>query len=174
MEKGLILNIQRMSTEDGPGLRTTVFFKGCPLSCAWCHNPESISFKKEHEWFDTRCMMCKMCIANCPNHAISFKNGKLLFNEKECALCMKCTVACPTNALEAKGVGYEAQELFSELMKDAAYFADDGGVTLSGGEALMQSAFAAEVIKLLHEAGVHTAVDTCGLVDLFSDRSRVR
>ena len=171
MKKGLVLNIQRMSTEDGPGLRTTVFFKGCPLACAWCHNPESISFQKEHEWFSAKCMLCKTCEAVCPQHAVSFEGDRHVIDYGKCAKCMKCVLMCPTNALEAKGISYTADGLFGEVMKDSAYFGECGGITLSGGEALAQREFALEFLKKLKTAGIHTAVDTCGQIkfDIFRE-----
>ena len=164
MEKGLILNIQRMSTEDGPGLRTSVFLKGCPLKCEWCHNPESISFQKEHEWFPERCMMCRTCEAACEAKALTFEGDRLHIEYEKCVKCMKCVLMCPTNALEAKGISYTTDELLEEVLKDSAYFGDSGGITLSGGEALAQPAFAAELLKKLKERGVHTALDTCGQI----------
>jgi len=164
MKEGVILNIQRMSTEDGPGLRTTVFFKGCTLQCRWCHNPESINFAKEHEWFDIKCIRCGTCIASCRNKAISFVDDKLTIDESLCEKCMECTVICPTNALEAKGSTWTAQALYDELIKDRAYFGEAGGVTLSGGEVLAQADFAYELLRKFKENGVHTAVDTCGQV----------
>ena len=164
MTKGTILNIQRMSTEDGPGLRTTVFFKGCSLACKWCHNPESISFEKEHEWFGLKCIMCRTCEASCANNAISISEKGLRIDNTKCKRCMKCTILCPTNALEGKGSEYSVQELLSELIKDRAYFGEHGGVTLSGGEALAQHEFALHLLSMLNEAGVNAAVDTCGQV----------
>jgi pyruvate formate lyase activating enzyme len=164
MLEGLVLNIQRMSTEDGPGLRTSVFFKGCPLACRWCHNPESISFKKEHEWFPARCMMCGTCEAACEKKALSFAGDKLTVDYSKCVKCMKCVLMCPTGALEAKGISYTADELFDEIIKDRAYFGAEGGVTLSGGEALGQPAFAGKLLEKLKAQGIHTAVDTCGQV----------
>lgn len=153
-----------MSTEDGPGIRTTVFLKGCTLSCSWCHNPESISFSKEHEWFDNKCMRCKTCVAVCENHGISFVEDKLKIDESLCRKCFKCTKACPTNALEVKGTNWTVDELYKELMKDSAYFENGGGITLSGGEVLAQADFAYELLSRLHTSNIHTAVDTCGHV----------
>ncbi len=164
MKRGMVLNIQRMSTEDGPGLRTTVFFKGCPLKCIWCHNPESIAFHQELEWFDIRCIHCRTCESACTQHALSFTEERLVIDEEQCTGCMQCVEKCPTNALEAKGKAYDAEVLFTELMKDKAYFGQDGGITLSGGEALAQPEFSASLLKQLKDAGVHTAVDTCGQI----------
>ena len=162
MDKGVILNLQRMSTEDGPGIRTTVFFKGCTLACEWCHNPESISFSKEHEWFDNQCIRCKSCIKICPNDAVSFTDEKLNIDYGLCETCMECAKVCPANALEAKGNDWEADQLYNELIKDKAYFGNEGGVTLSGGEVLAQADFAYKVLSKLRENNIHTAVDTCG------------
>ena len=164
MKKGVILNLQRMSTEDGPGIRTTVFFKGCTLKCKWCHNPESIDFAKEHEWFEMRCIRCETCVNVCPESAVSFQDDKLLIDKALCKSCLKCAEECPSNALEAKGSDRTADDLFDEVIKDKAYFGTDGGVTLSGGEVLAQADFAAELLKKLKAQGIHTAVDTCGYV----------
>lgn len=164
MKQGVILNIQRMSTEDGPGIRTTVFFKGCTLSCKWCHNPESIAFNKEHEWFDIKCLRCGTCIKKCNNGAISFSDDKIVIDEKLCEKCLECTIICPTNSLEAKGKDWTVENLCEELIKDKAYFGNEGGVTLSGGEVLAQSDFAYEVLQRLRAEDIHTAVDTCGHV----------
>lgn len=153
-----------MSTEDGPGLRTTVFFKGCPLSCTWCHNPESLSFKQELEWFPDRCISCRTCENVCPNDAISFLENIFKVDYSICSRCMICTTECPSNALEAKGHIYEADELAVELLKDKAYFGKSGGITLSGGEALAQPGFAVALAGNLHAEGISIAIDTCGLV----------
>ena len=164
MEQGTILNIQRMSTEDGPGIRTTVFFKGCTLSCKWCHNPESINFEQEHEWFVNKCIGCRTCEVSCSSSAISFSDNKLMIDKNKCKKCMECTVTCPTNALEAKGRHWMTDEIYNELIKDAAFFNDGGGITLSGGEVLAQSEFAYKVLKKLKDKRIHTAVDTCGCI----------
>lgn len=158
-----ILDIQRMSSEDGPGLRTTAFFKGCPLSCKWCHNPESISFRSEVLFHASRCMGCGSCIEACPQKAVSENSGSIAIDRKNCKGCFSCCDACPTGAKEGKGKHYTPEALCCELCKDRAYFGTDGGVTVSGGEALMQPG-CVEVLKLLREAGVGTAVDTCGLL----------
>lgn len=162
--KGRILNIQRMSTEDGPGLRTTVFLKGCSLKCNWCHNPESIKPKKEFEWFGTRCIGCQSCIKACKQNAIKFTQKGIIFDEQACIKCLACAEECPTNAIEVKGIDWEATNIFKELVKDKAYFGKEGGVTLSGGEALYQADFAIELCKLLKKEGLHVAIDTCGQI----------
>lgn len=159
----LILNYQRMSTEDGPGLRTTLFVKGCPLKCRWCHNPESISFKKQMEWLAVSCMGCGECIRTCPNQALSVTEQGIKIDRGKCAACGECMEACPTGALEMKGKEVSVKEAFKELIKDEAYFGVEGGVTLSGGEIMSQAKEAKELLKLLKERGIGTAVDTCGL-----------
>jgi pyruvate formate lyase activating enzyme len=168
---GLVLQIQRMSTEDGPGLRTTAFLKGCPLACAWCHNPESISPRPEVQWIGLRCIGCGSCIAACPRKALSrAADGAVTVDRSLCAQamgpgdCGLCCSACPTGAMEALGTRYAAAELAAELLKDLSYFrhSDRGGVTLSGGEASAQGTFTKAVFSLLREKGVHTALDTCG------------
>lgn len=158
-----ILNIQRMSTEDGPGLRTTLFVKGCTLSCKWCHNPESIDPKSHVEWIGVRCIGCRTCIASCPRHGITLDEDGA-HTSSDCDACGTCVKVCPTEAREMKGIEKSPEELFYELIKDKAYWGDEGGVTLSGGEILMQADDAAKLLKLLHDAGIHTAVDTCGFV----------
>lgn len=156
-----ILDIQRMSTEDGAGLRTTVFLKGCPLACKWCHNPESIDCRPHVEWYGVRCIGCLSCVKACPNGALAAKNGIEICRDK-CKRCFACAEACPAEALEIKGADKEVSALFEELIRDRAYWGEDGGITLSGGEALIQSEEAAELLKMLKACGVHTAVDTCG------------
>lgn len=158
-----ILNIQRMSTEDGPGLRTTLFAKGCPLRCAWCHNPESLSHAFQIEWLAERCIGCKTCVAVCSENALTMTDEGLVIDRERCSLCLLCAKECPTMAIETKGEDQTVDALFNELIKDRAYFGQDGGVTLSGGEILSQAEDAAALLKRLREAGIHTAVDTSGL-----------
>jgi pyruvate formate lyase activating enzyme len=154
------LDIQRLSTEDGPGLRTTVFFKGCPLHCPWCHNPESISFSPEITCLEDRCMGCRLCEAACP------QNVRNMFetNREFCQTCFRCADECPTAAIEQKGLSMSVPDMCHELLRDKAYWCKDGGVTLSGGEAAVQSESALELLELLKEESVNTALDTCGLV----------
>ena len=142
--KGMISGIKRMEIHDGDGLRTTVFFKGCPLRCIWCHNPESLSFEKQAAFFKSKCISCGIC-----------KNER---NEKTAE-------SCPVNAIEVYGREYEAEELVEILLQDEPFFKNSGGgVTLSGGECLAQPEFCVELAKLLHERGISVYVDTCGCV----------
>ena len=161
--EGLVLDIQRMSTEDGPGLRTTVFLKGCPLRCEWCHNPESISSGVEIEYFADRCIGCVLCIENCSSGALSRGSGGIIRDTGKCISCLKCSENCPATAMRARGTRYTAEDLAAELLKDKAFFGDAGGITISGGEALFQPQFTAGLCSILKKAGVNVAVDTCGL-----------
>jgi pyruvate formate lyase activating enzyme len=160
-----ILDIQRMSTEDGPGLRTTVFFKGCNLSCAWCHNPESISGKPDLNWLAHKCIGCGICVSACGQRGISRDESGVHFRREDCVSCRNCETECPNGAIELKGRSIEVEQLCRELVKDSAYFGPDGGITLSGGEALLQWEAAAALAKLLKERGLHIAVDTAGCYD---------
>lgn len=157
------LDIQRMSSEDGPGLRTTIFFKGCSLACAWCHNPESIAKKLQVHWVGSRCIGCGICQDICPNGALKRDDAGVHIDRRLCVGCCKCVSSCPSLALECKGIDAEPEALCRELLKDRAYFGREGGVTLSGGEALLQEG-AIELLRLLKSKGVQTAVDTCGMV----------
>lgn len=159
-----ILEIQRMSTEDGPGLRTTVFFKGCSLRCSWCHNPESISSKPQVQWIDNRCIGCKTCLETCANNVLTLTESGLSIDRNHCLGCGQCAEECPTTALELLGVEWQVDDLVHEVVKDKAYFdKSDGGVTISGGEPALQPKFAAEFLKKLKAVGIQTAFDTCGL-----------
>ncbi|MDR2186269.1 MAG: glycyl-radical enzyme activating protein [Treponema sp.] len=160
--EALILDIQRMSTEDGPGLRTTVFFKGCNLACPWCHNPESIARKPDLNWFGQKCMGCDICRTVCPRGGISRDEGGIRFNRPQCLACGRCAEECPNGAIELKGRPMAVDKLCGELIKDRAYFGAEGGVTLSGGEVMMQPGAALALAGLLKEAGVSAAIDTAG------------
>lgn len=163
MTKIRYLDIQRMSSEDGPGLRTTIFLKGCSLACAWCHNPESIAKKFQVHWVAARCIHCGSCDNVCSTGALTRDEDGIHIDRRLCSGCCACVSACPTLALECKGIDAEPEELCRELVKDRAYFGRDGGVTLSGGEALLQDG-TIELLRLLKQAGIQTAVDTCGMV----------
>lgn len=161
---GRILEIQRMSTEDGPGLRTTVFLKGCTLKCSWCHNPESIDPSPEISWTESACIGCRTCIEICEATALKMDETGLAIDRGKCTKCCKCTEECPAMAIVINGETWTAEALVAELIKDRAFFenSEGGGITLSGGEMTMQTDFCAEILKDLCDYGIHTAIDTCG------------
>ena len=148
--KATIFDIERNSYVDGPGIRTTVFFKGCNLRCAWCHNPESQSPKPQMMFYKDKCKGCGKCREICPT-----PDG--------CTLCGKCTFYCPVDARKVCGREYTVDEVFAEVIKDKAYYDNSGGgVTFSGGECMLQIDFLIEILKKCKENGIHTAVDTAG------------
>jgi len=164
--RALVFNIQRFAIHDGPGIRTTVFLKGCPLSCLWCHNPEGISPNVELMWAKYKCIHCGSCIASCSNQALSFDGDLLILRKNQCTLCGKCAQYCPTDALRNVGQLMEPEDLLKELKKDIMYFdQSDGGVTFSGGEPLQQSEFLLEVLPKIKSQGVHVTIDTSGYVN---------
>ncbi|MBW2700525.1 MAG: glycyl-radical enzyme activating protein [Deltaproteobacteria bacterium] len=157
-----VLNIQRMSTEDGPGIRSTVFLKGCSLECVWCQNPESISPKTQVIWNDFRCINCGACIEACEQSAIS-AGPEGIERDGRCLYCGACADVCPTGAMEILGAPWAVEDLLAEVLKDRAYYERaGGGVTVSGGEPALQADFVEAFLARCREEGLHTAVDTCG------------
>jgi pyruvate formate lyase activating enzyme len=160
---GTIFDISRYAIHDGPGIRTTVFFKGCPLSCWWCHNPESISPELHVSLRPNRCVRCGNCIAICPNHAIAFSEGATTTDPTLCELCLKCAQVCCADAREVVGRSVTPEEIMVEIKKDVAFYDESGGgVTFSGGEPLMQPAFLLELLEACGQLDIHRAVDTSG------------
>ena len=162
VDEAMVFEIQRLSTEDGPGIRTTVFFKGCSLACAWCHNPESISPRPELHWMANRCIGCRTCLAVCPEEALHTTENGMAIDRTRCTACGICAAECPSTALEMIGIPWGMEDLLREVLKDRAYFANGGGVTAGGGEPGLQAPFLTAFLKALKAQGIHTAVDTCG------------
>lgn len=159
---GIVFDIKKYSIHDGPGMRTTVHLKGCPLSCWWCHNPESQSMLPAVLFRSEKCIACGACVASCPNKVIKLENGRLVTDAKLCSGCGKCERVCPAAARELCGKRYSVGELMEQLRKDEAFFRDGGGVTFSGGEPLCQSEFLIEALKACKVECYHRVVDTCG------------
>ena len=163
--KAKIFEIKRFAVHDGDGIRTTVFFKGCPLKCVWCHNPEGIDFAPQLALYKNKCTLCGNCVKMCPvsAHIISETDHKL--EREKCVACGKCEENCFYDALKLYGREMSVSELMPILLEDRDFYENSGGgVTLSGGECLMQAEFCAELLKKLKENNIHTAVDTCGFV----------
>ena len=153
-----------MSTEDGPGIRSTIFFKGCSLKCTWCHNPESISSRPQVHWIANQCIDCKTCREICPEGALAFTERGNRIDRRLCTGCGLCAEECPSAALELLGRQWKLNELFEEVIKDRAYFEKSGGgITLGGGEPTLQVQFNEELLALLKGQQIHTALDTCGM-----------
>lgn len=163
--KAKIFEIKRFAVHDGDGIRTTVFFKGCPLKCVWCHNPEGIDFKSQLAYYKEKCIGCAQCVDVCINNAHYIENGIHIYDREKCLYCGKCSDVCLGNSLSFYGKEMTIDELLPLLMEDKEFYDNsNGGVTLSGGECLMQADFCASLLKKLKENGIHTAVDTCGFV----------
>lgn len=160
--KGTIFNIQKFCVNDGPGIRTTVFLKGCPLKCIWCHNPESQSGKQEIMFYKDKCVNCGRCAAVCENGCHSFDNGVHKLERKNCVKCFACTqTGC--EALEKVGQEISTDEVIDEVLKDKIFYDNSGGgITLSGGEPLFQFEFSMDILKKAKENGLNTAIETCG------------
>ncbi len=165
MVEGLIFDIKRYAIHDGPGIRTTVFFKGCPLHCWWCHNPEGQSFTRELMIWPDRCIQCQTCIPACPNSAISPSNNSLVTERDKCRVCGVCAAKCPANAREIVGKTMSVDEVMQEVEKDHEFYAESGGLTASGGEPLAQPAFLHALLTRCKEADIHTTVDTSGYAE---------
>lgn len=159
----MIFAIKPFEIHDGDGIRTTVFFKGCPLKCKWCHNPESLSFEKEMFFDSNLCVNCLRCTEICDANIV--RDGKHIFIREKCTLCGKCVNICPNNTFEIQGMDITVKEIVERVLEDKIFMAGSGGgVTLSGGECLSQPDFCLELLKAFKKEGVNTAIDTCGFV----------
>lgn len=157
-----VTDIQRGSTHDGPGLRTVVFFKGCPLHCLWCHNPETQSAGKQFFYRPEKCISCGKCSEICPNHAHFIEENAHLFNPSLCRKCMKCSEVCPAKALEDCSKAMTAEEILEEVLRDKIFYRRRGGMTVSGGEPTAQPHIT-ELLKAAKNAEIHTCMETCGV-----------
>lgn len=163
MTRGLIFNVQRFSLHDGPGIRTTVFFKGCPLRCSWCQNPEGLSVDRVIIQHKQKCLLCCACVRNCHGKAINPSPTGPVINRTICLSCFRCAINCPAGALEVAGREVTTAELTAELLKDEIIFEESGGgVTFSGGEPFLQPLFLFAMLTKLNEKGIHLAIETCG------------
>lgn len=162
-DRAVIFDIQRFSLHDGPGIRTTVFFKGCPLRCAWCQNPESQARRPEIAFYAERCRGCFRCRSSCPAGAILDGKDRRV-DYARCNACGACARACPADALRLIGSLPDPESLAADILKDRDFFADSGGgLTLSGGEPMIYPGYVLRLLRLMHDARIHTAIETCGV-----------
>ncbi len=161
--EGNIFDIQRFCVHDGPGIRTTVFFKGCPLRCIWCHNPESQKAEVSIAYYSDKCASCGACAAVCDQNKHTMVNGKHIFNRTGCIRCGKCKEACLNGAIEILGRRESAEQILSEVIRDRIFYKNSGGgLTVSGGEPFAQAEFLTELLRSAKEKGIHTCIETCG------------
>ena len=162
-KSGTIFNIQKFSVNDGPGIRTTVFFKGCPLHCRWCANPESQLSKVQILWSRKSCINCHHCMEICPQKAVILKENHILIDHTLCNGCKKCVLECPGKALEPEGETRTVEEIIQVVLQDQVFYEESGGgLTISGGELLFQPDFACELLLAAKEEGLHTCCETTG------------
>lgn len=165
MESGLIFDIKRYSINDGPGIRVTVFFKGCNLNCTWCHNPESISQKFQKLYSKNKCIGCSACVDNCSEFACALTAEGIITDKNKCKLCGKCAEVCPTTATEISGRTETTSSILSIIKRETVFMdSSEGGVTFSGGEPLLQPKFLFELLNECGKNSIHRAVDTAGYV----------
>lgn len=163
MHSGMVFDIMHFSTHDGPGIRTTVFLKGCPLQCAWCHNPESQSSTPEIMLRPNLCIGCLACLKACPNQAITRSKGNQKYDRSKCLVCGRCVDVCMAGARELVGRQMTTEAIMVEIEKDRPFYEESGGgVTFSGGEAMLQFDFLKELLRTSKTRGLHTTLDTCG------------
>lgn len=173
LKTGVVFDIQRFSVHDGPGIRTTVFLKGCPLRCWWCHNPESWNIQPEILYWHSNCIGCQKCLVICPQRALYRLNSKIRFYRSRCDLCGECVEVCNSKALVWVGKKMSVDQVMNQVLRDKIYYKNSGGgVTISGGEPTSQPDFVLEVLKECRQKNLHTALDTCGFCEK-ADMERV-
>jgi pyruvate formate lyase activating enzyme len=162
---GLVFDIKRYAIHDGPGIRIVVFLKGCNLNCAWCHNPEGIAAGQERMYAPARCIGCGTCVSACPNSALSLTPDGIVTDTTLCEMCGTCAAVCPTKAIELSGTTMTVEKILAEIEKERVFFEQSGGgVTFSGGEPMLHTDFLVRLLDECRDRGIHTAVDTAGLV----------
>jgi pyruvate formate lyase activating enzyme len=159
----LIFDVKRYAINDGPGIRITIFLKGCPLSCKWCHNPESIPSEQQKMYSNDKCIGCGECVAHCPNNALTLSAQGIITNADLCALCGKCAKVCPTKAMEMTGELMTVEQVMAQIKKEVVLMdTSEGGVTFSGGEPLLHHEFLMEILDACGKEGIHRCIDTTG------------
>lgn len=159
---GCVFNIQRFSTDDGGGIRTCVFLKGCPLRCVWCHNAEGLSFAPELAFYQDECLGCGLCVKACPNRSVTLQNERAEIDRSACIACGACADACPSGALVTVGKTMIVDEVMKTVKCDAIFYGKNGGMTITGGEPMAQAEFTLALAKAAKEAGISVAVETSG------------
>jgi len=168
--KGIIFDIKRFAIHDGEGIRTTVFIKGCPLRCPWCHNPEGRKRTLDLMWFSSLCVRCGSCIKACNQEALRLVADKIVIDYQKCTHNRDCVQVCPANALKMDGWETTVSEILEEIKKDRIFYREKGGVTLSGGDPLFQPDFSVAILEACKAEEINTAIETC----LFADEAQVR
>jgi len=161
-EIGMLFDIQRFALNDGPGIRTVVFLKGCPLRCAWCFNPESFARREQLMFMSDKCISCGICVDECSDDALTIEDDRLKVNFAVCAACGKCAEVCPQQAMKIVGYKATVEDVVAIVKRDRNYYGSTGGATISGGEAMFQPEFTARLLKAFKVEGIHTCVETSG------------